>query len=70
MNKQKFMYYAIYLLYHFIQRYYFSTSHSHMDTQLLATTLENVKQKQKLTLMLGMDYTEDIMDLVMDTIIL
>ena len=41
-----------------------------MDTQLLATTLENVKQKQKPTLMLGMDYTEDIMDLDTDTIIL
>ena len=58
----------------FIVKYYiiilFSTSHSHMDTQLLATTLENVKQKQKPTLMLGMGYTEDIMDLDTDTIIL
>ena len=58
----------------FIVIYYmiilFSTSHSPTGTQLLATTLENVKQKQKPTLMLGMDYTEDIMDLDMDTIIL
>merc|ERR1712076_120688 len=45
-------------------------SHSPMGTQLLATTLENVKQKQKPTLMLGMGYTEDIMDLDTDTIIL
>ena len=58
----------------FIVIYYmiilFSTSHSPTGTQLLATTLENVKQKQKPTLMLGMGYTEDIMDLDMDTIIL
>ena len=58
----------------FIVIYYmiilFSTSHSPTGTQLLATTLENVKQKQKPTLMLGMGYTEDIMDLDTDTIIL
>ena len=58
----------------FIVKYYiiilFSTSHSPMGTQLLATTLENVKQKQKPTLMLGMGYTEDIMDLDTDIIIL
>ena len=58
----------------FIVKYYiiilFSTSHSPMGTQLLATTLENVKQKQKPTLMLGTGYTEDIMDLDTDTIIL